>query len=51
MNLKLEQLDVKTKFVHVNLDEEIFMEKLEGFKMKGKENMVSKLKTIIIQEI
>ena len=44
MNLKLEQLDVKTVFLHGDLDEKIFMEQLEGFKVKGKENIVCKLK-------
>ena len=44
MNLELEQLDVKTAFLHGNLDEEIFMEQPEGLKVKGKENMVCKLK-------
>ena len=40
MNLELEQLNVKTAFLHGNLDEEIFMEQPEDFKVKGKENMV-----------
>ena len=44
MNLELEQLDVKTTFLHGDLDEEIFMEQPEGFKVKGKENIVNKLK-------
>ena len=44
MNLELEQLDVKTAFMPGDLDEKIFMEQLEGFKVKEKENMVCKLK-------
>ena len=44
MNLELESLDVKTTFLHGDLDEEIFMEQPKGFKVKGKENMVCKLK-------
>ena len=44
MNLELEQPDVKIAFLHGDLDENIFMEQLEGFKVKGKENMVCKLK-------
>ena len=43
MNLEL-QLNVKTAFLHGDLDEKIFIEKLEGFKVKGKENMGCKLK-------
>ena len=44
MNLELEQLVVKIAFLHGDLDEEIIMEQPEGFKVKGKENMVCKLK-------
>ena len=44
MNLELEQLDVKTAFLHSDLDEEIFMEQPKGFKVKGIENMIWKLK-------
>lgn len=44
MNLELEQLDVKTAFLHDDLDEEIFMDQPKGFKVKGKESMVYRLK-------
>ncbi|KAF3648202.1 hypothetical protein FXO37_19575 [Capsicum annuum] len=37
-------MDVKTAFLHGDLDEEIYMEQLEGFGVKGKENYVCKLK-------
>ncbi|RVX17167.1 Retrovirus-related Pol polyprotein from transposon TNT 1-94 [Vitis vinifera] len=41
----MEKNVVSTKLTYEgNLDEEIFMEQLEGFKVKGKENMVCKLK-------
>ncbi|KAK1417487.1 hypothetical protein QVD17_26616 [Tagetes erecta] len=42
--LHLEQLDVKTAFLHGNLDEEIYMAQPEGFQVAGKENLVCKLK-------
>ena len=34
MNLQLEQLEVNTTFLHGDLDEEIFMEQPESFKVK-----------------
>ena len=40
----LEQLDVKTTFLHGDLDEEIYMAQPQGFEVKGKENLVCKLK-------
>ncbi|GJX19059.1 retrovirus-related pol polyprotein from transposon TNT 1-94 [Tanacetum coccineum] len=42
-DLHLEQLHVKTLFLHGNLEEEIYMLQPEGFKQKGKENLVCRL--------
>ena len=35
---------MKTTFLHGGLEEEIYMQQLEGFEVKGKENLVCKLK-------
>ena len=43
-DLELVQLDVKTAFLHGDLEEEIYMTQPEGFKVAGKENWVCKLK-------
>ena len=43
-NLELEQLDVKTTFLHGELEEEIYMTQPDGFQVPGKENHVCKLK-------
>ena len=43
-DLELDPLDVKTTFLHRNLEEEIFLEQLEGFKKLGTKNLVYKLK-------
>jgi hypothetical protein len=43
-DLELEQLDVKTAFLHGELEEEIYMDQSDGFIVPGKENYVYKLK-------
>ena len=46
-NLHLEKMDVKTTFLHGDLDKEIYMHQLEGFVVQGKEHMVCKLTRIL----
>jgi hypothetical protein len=43
-DLEIEQLDVKTAFLHGDLEEEIYMDQPKGFIVPGKENFVCKLK-------
>jgi hypothetical protein len=38
--LHLEQLDVKTTFLHGDLDENIYIQQPQGYEVKGKENLV-----------
>ena len=42
-NLHLEQLDVKTVFLHSDLEKEIYMHQLEGFIVQGNKNLVCRL--------
>ena len=41
LNLEIEQLNVKTTFLHDDLEEKIYMEQPEGFNVKGKEKLVA----------
>ena len=44
-DFEVEQMDVKTTFLHRDLEEEIFMKQPEGYVVKGKKELVCKLKT------
>jgi len=39
-DLDIQSIDVKTAYLYGDLDEEIYMEQPEGFKLLGKENKV-----------
>jgi hypothetical protein len=43
-DFEVEQMDVKTSFLHGDLEEEIYMKQPEGFVVKGKKELVCKMK-------
>ena len=43
LDLEVEQMDVKTVFLHGDLDKKIYMEQPESFQVKSKEDYVRKL--------
>ena len=43
-DFELEQMDVKTTFLHRDLEEEIYMKQPKGFMVKGKNELVCRLK-------
>jgi hypothetical protein len=42
-DLELEQLDIKTTFLHGDLEEELYMKQPKGFEEKGKEDLMCRL--------
>ena len=42
--LEIEQMDVKKKFLHGDLEEEIYMSQPKGFEVKGKEDLIADLR-------
>ena len=42
-------MDVKTIFLHGNLEKEVYMDQLKGLLVEGKEHMVFKLKKSIYE--
>lgn len=46
-HLELHHMDVKTTFVNGDLNEDVFMIHLEGFKPKGKQHLVYILKKFV----
>ena len=46
-DLELHQMDVKTAFLNGSLEEEVYIDQLEGFSIEGKEHLACKLKKSI----
>jgi len=47
MDMELEQVNVKTTFLHGKLEEEILMKQPEGFEVQRKEDFVCRLKMFL----
>ena len=47
-DMELEQLDVKTAFLHGDLEKEIYMQQPKGFKKPGEEDYVCLLKRSLL---
>ena len=45
-DLELVQMDVKTVFLHGDLQDDVYMKQTKGFEVAGKEHLVCKLKKI-----
>jgi hypothetical protein len=43
-NMEIEHMDVKTMFLHGDLEEQIYMKQPKGFVVKGNKEFVCKLK-------
>eukprot|EP00253_Pinus_taeda_P029523 PITA_29523 len=46
-DFEVEQMDLKTSFLHRDMEEQIYMKHLEGFVVKGKKELVCKLKNFL----
>ena len=44
VDFEVEQMNVKTTFLHRDLEEEIYMKQPEGFMVKGKKELACRLK-------
>ena len=45
-DFEIEQMDVKTTFLHGDLEEEIYMKQPEGFMVKGKKELACRLRSL-----
>ncbi|KAE8683930.1 hypothetical protein F3Y22_tig00111166pilonHSYRG00365 [Hibiscus syriacus] len=50
LDLHLEQMDVKTAFLHGDLEEQIYIRQLEGFTQPGNEHLVCRLKKSFLDD-